>query len=115
MNKISKMTRTSKKTSLFDDHEDDDNNNKLASRRPVYNQKKFQNEFAIEQMSHQNSNSNSNSNNNSRKKFQILIELKQRLLSLFTVVNFILEYDCKKNLFADIFSGLTGNCSYFFK
>ena len=106
------MTRTSKKTSLFDDHEDDDdNNNKLASRRPVYNQKKFQNEFAIEQMSHQNSNSNSN---NSRKKFQILIELKRRLLSLFTVVNFILEYDCKKNLFADIFSGLTGNRSLIF-
>ena len=101
------MTRNSKKTSFFDDHEDNNNNNnnKLVSWRPVYNQRKFQNEFAIEQMSHQNSNSNSNN----RKQFQILIELKRRLLGLFTVVNFILEYDCKKNLFADIFSGLTGN------
>ena len=73
--------------------------------RPIYNQGKFQNEFAtdLKDVSHDNK-------SRSRQVCHKLISFihPRNLLEIFTIINLIVEYDFKKNLFADLFSGLTG-------
>jgi hypothetical protein len=78
------------------------NVNLNATQRPVYNQKRYQNEFA------RTSDDESTKQSNRIKSFLSLLHPRQ-LLSVFTIVNFIVDYDFKKNFFADVFSGITGN------
>ena len=85
--------------------------------RPIYNQRKFQHDFSRKQTTNDSDNDNESQDEEKQTKprqikrtFQkVLAYLHPRnLLEIFTIVNFIVEYDFKKNLFPDLFSGLTG-------
>ena len=79
--------------------------------RPIYNQRKFQNDFSTTDTKHSH-----DSKDESKEKSRYaqtchkLISLihPRNLLEIFTIINFVVEYDFKKNFFADLFSGLTG-------
>ena len=73
------------------------------NRRPVYSMKNFQNEFAhiIDQTKRECFRKNEK---------RLLAYIHPRnFLNLFTIVNVVVEYDFRKNFFADLFSGLTGS------
>jgi hypothetical protein len=77
------------------------NSNLYTTQRPVYNQKKYQQEFA------RPSEDKYNKKSNRIKSFLSLLH-PRHLLNIFTIVNFIVDYDFKKNFLADVFSGITG-------
>jgi hypothetical protein len=78
------------------------NSNLNATQRPVYNQKRYQNEFA------RKSDVEPTKQSNRIKSFLSLLH-PRHLLDVFTIVNFIVDYDFRKYFFADVFSGITGN------
>ena len=67
--------------------------------RPVYNQKQFDQEFLLNKNKHEN------------KSFRCKQIIKSfdpsRLLSVFTILNLITEYNFKNDLIPDILSGFT--------
>jgi len=77
------------------------------TQRPVYNQKKYQQEFA------RTSDDKENTGISKRIKSFLSLLHPRHLLSVFTIVNFIVDYDFKKNFFADVFSGITGNFLFY--
>jgi hypothetical protein len=80
------------------------NSNLYTTQRPVYNQKKYQQEFARTSEDKYNKKDHIS---NRIKSFLSLLH-PRHLLNIFTIVNFIVDYDFKKNFLADVFSGITG-------
>jgi hypothetical protein len=79
-----------------------------TNKRPIYNQKQFQSEFALEFKCEKNAQKQQTHENNNKKQFISCLHPRY-LLKLFTIVDVLLKYEFKKNFIADLFSGLTGN------
>jgi hypothetical protein len=77
------------------------NSNLNTTQRPVYNQKKYQHEFA------RTFNDEPTKKSKRIKSFLFILH-PRHLLNVFTIVNFIVDYDFRKYFFADVFSGITG-------
>lgn len=80
--------------------------------RPIYNERKFQNDFSSTidtEHSHDNNDERKENSRYAQTCHKLISCIHPRnLLEIFTIINFVVEYDFKKNFFADLFSGLTG-------
>ncbi len=111
-NDISNLVDENEKTSLITQATTYNQQQTFACiSRPIYTQRKFQNDFSTVDIKH------SHDSNDERKEKSRYAQTCNKLIScihprnlieIFTIVNFIIEYDFKKNFFADLFSGLTG-------
>ena len=75
--------------------------NTIVVERPVFTKKKFDVEFAIKKQA--------NKKSIGKKICQVLSNISLvNIIGIFTIIDFVVKYDYKKNLLADILSGITG-------
>ncbi len=91
--------------------EETEKNDDLLLQRPVFNQKKFENQFSLNLKDEKKKNGLSHANKAFKSYFKTFHP--KNILRLFTILNLVTEYDFKNYLINDIISGITGKSLIF--
>jgi hypothetical protein len=92
--------------------EETEKNDNLLLQRPVFNQKKFENQFALNSNEEKKKTGVSHANRAFKSYFKTFHP--KNILRLFTILNLVTEYNFKNYLINDIISGITGKSSILF-
>jgi len=92
--------------------EESENNDNLLLQRPVFNQKKFEDQFSLNLNKEKKKTGLSHANRAFKSYFKTFNP--KNILRLFTIFNLVTEYNFKNYLINDIISGVTGKYSFLF-